>query len=257
VRTDARSAWRRGFTLALCLLGLSLVPSLRGVAHAQEVPAATPQRPAEPPPPPEPTELCGHHEEAEPESGSWIGAGFTAGLLNLPKLGIGVEVIGELRVPNMWPIELSATYWFENDAVLNATELDLAANPFIYAPYPPGGSRLEVTEMQASAALCPFEYNLETGSFMACGGVSAGALRASGEGFVNQKAVTRPLFDFDAYARWHFRLGAGIGITYSAGLFIPLFRDHFGYMDRAGDFHQSFRIAPIGGRLDLALTYGF
>ena len=74
---------------------------------------------------------------------------------------------------------------------------------------------------------------------------------------MNQDSSTRALFDIDAYARWHFRLGNGLGISYSAGLFVPFLRDRYGYHDRFGAFHEQFRIAPLGGRLDLALTYGF
>jgi hypothetical protein len=175
----------------------------------------------------------------------------------MPKLGIGVEAVGEIRTPVMWPIEVGAVYWFDNDDELTGVQTDLVAHPLLAVPYPPGGSAVTIQETMLSAALCPYEFHMATGSFLACGGASGGILRASGAGFVDEKTVVRPLFELDAYARWHFRLGGGVGITYSAGLFVPFLRDHFGYHNRFGDYHDQFRMAALGGKLDLAITYGF
>jgi hypothetical protein len=265
--------------VAFALVLLALAGSTRAV-HAQAAapaapapapaaaPAAAPsssamspgQTPATPPavpaPPPADEKLC-ELDDTGSEAGSWIGAGFAVGLLNMPKLGIGLELLGEVRTPVMWPIEIGAVYWLENDDELNSMQTDLIAHPVLAVPYPPGGSRLQIQEMMLSAALCPYEFEMNTGSFLACAGAAAGLLRATGEGFVNESAVTRALFELDAYARWHFRLGSGVGITYSAGVFVPFLRDHFGYHDRFGAYHDQFRIAAIGGRLDLAITYGF
>jgi hypothetical protein len=38
---------------------------------------------------------------------------------------------------------------------------------------------------------------------------------------------------------------------------VPFFRDHFGYRNRFGGYHDRFRMSALGGRLDLALSYGF
>jgi hypothetical protein len=196
-------------------------------------------------------------DEIRNEGGSWIGAGIAVGLLNMPKLGIGLEVTGEVRTPVMWPIELGVVYWLDNDDDLNTVETDLIAHPLLAVPYPPGGSAVVIQETMLSAALCPYEYVMTTGSILACAGASGGILRASGDGFVDEKTAVRPLFQVDAYARWHFRLGGGVGITYSAGLFVPFFRDHFGYRNRFGGYHDQFRMSALGGRLDLAVSYGF
>jgi hypothetical protein len=202
-------------------------PPPAAVAPAAPAPEPAPAAPAPPPPAPaapvapvaapRPSEL----DEISNEGGSWIGAGIAVGLLNMPKLGIGLEITGEVRTPVMWPIELGVVYWLDNDDDLNTVETDLIAHPLLAVPYPPGGSSVAIQETMLSAALCPYEYVMTTGSFLACAGASGGILRASGEGFVDEKTVVRPLFQVDAYARWHFRLGGGVGITYSAGVFVP------------------------------------
>src|SRR6185295_19380710 len=144
---------------------------------------------------------CGP-DETGTHGGSWIGAGLAVGLLNMPKLGSGLEALGELRTPVMWPIEVGAVYWLDNDDELTSVQTDLIAHPLLAVPYPPGGSAVRIQETMLSAALCPYEFEMATGSFLACGGASGGILRAGGEGFVNEKTVVRPLFELDAYARW-------------------------------------------------------
>jgi hypothetical protein len=188
---------------------------------------------------------------------SWVGAGVALGVLNLPKLGAGAKVMGQLRSNGLWPVDLAAVYWFDNEAPLTRDELDLQANPLISVPFPPAGSRLHVTAVQVSAAVCPYERALAPGSLLLCAGVQGGVVRVRSEGFIAAERRSRPQFGFEGYARWHFDLGEALGVTYSAGIFVPLMRDAFGYTDHFGKFSRKFRAAPVGGRLDLALTYAF
>jgi hypothetical protein len=192
-----------------------------------------------------------------PLARSWIGAGLALGVLNLPKLGAGLQLIGELRSANFIPIDIAAIYWFDNDAALTQDELDLRANPLIGVSFPPGGSRFRVSAVQASVAACPYERNLSPGSVMLCAGVQGGSMRVRGQGFASAHDRTRGLFGLEGYARWHFDLSDSVGVSYSAGIFVALMRDRFGYADRFGHFVDKFRSAPVGGRLDLSLTYGF
>ena len=200
---------------------------------------------------------CGPDETGN-QGGSWIGAGLAIGLLNMPKLGIGLEAVGEIRTPVMWPIEVGAVYWLDNDDELTSVQTDLIAHPLLAVPYPPGGSARSIQETMLSAALCPYEFQMATGSFLACGGASGGILRASGEGFVDEKTVVRPLFELDAYARWHFRLGGGVGISVQRGPVRAV-------LPRSLRLPQSLRRAITissawlrsAAQLDLALTYGF
>jgi hypothetical protein len=127
----------------------------------------------------------------------------------------------------------------------------------VLAPFPPGGSRSTFSALEAKAALCPLEHELRSGSIIACAGVQGGVLFVQSEGFVDDQDQTRPLFGFEAYARWHFKLWDPIGVTYSAGVFVPVIRDRFGFRDGFDRFRELFRIAPVGGRLDIALTYSF
>jgi hypothetical protein len=188
---------------------------------------------------------------------SWLGAGFAIGVLNLPKLGAGAALEGELRVPGLFPIDFGLVYFFDNEAALTRDELDLQAHPLIGATFPPGGSRLRVNTAQLSAAACPYERDMKPGSLLLCIGGQGGVIRVRGEGFVGEVDSTRGLFALEAYARWHFPISDTLGVSYSAGVFVPFVRDRFGYLNRHRAFTEKFRIAPVGGRLDLLLTYGF
>jgi hypothetical protein len=124
--------------------------------------------------------------------------------------------------------------------------------------FPAGGGRSTFSAVEARAAVCPLEHGLRSGTLIACVGLQGGVLFARSAGFqADSDDQTRPLFGFELYARWHFRIAGPLGLSYSAGAFVPLFRERFGYRDGFGRFHEQFRIAPIGGRLDLALTYSF
>jgi len=187
---------------------------------------------------------------------SWVGAGVALGVLNLPKIGVGVELLAELRTKSIWPIEFSLIYWFQNDAELSASELDLMLHPFYAYAYPEGGSKLSMTAAQLGAALCPLERYMRSDIFQLCAGVKAGLLRAESRGFPDEGTETRPTLELEGYVRYHFHLGGDLGLSYSAGVFVALLRDRFGYLDRQGDFVEVFRTSPVGARLDLALTYG-
>jgi hypothetical protein len=188
---------------------------------------------------------------------SWLGAGVAIGVLNLPKLGAGAALLGELRAPGVFPIDVGVVYFFDNEAALTRDELDLQANPVIGVTFPPGGSRLRVNALQVSAAACPYERDMKPGSLLLCVGAQGGVIQAHAEGFVGQTDSTRGLFALEGYARWHFPLSDTLGVSYSAGVFVPFLRDRFGYLDRFRKFTEKFRVAPLGGRLDLLLTYGF
>jgi hypothetical protein len=212
-----------------------------------------------PPPPakPAPLPVGMDPEPLQQTSGSWVGAGFAFGVLNMPKLGAGVELIGEVRPRRFWPMDFTLVYWFDNVSELNRAQLDLQIHPQIGLPFPEDGSRLSVHAFQASAALCPYESELASGSLLLCAGVQGGLMHVGSEGLLAEDAQTRALFAFDAYVRWHFRLGSGVGISYSAGAFVPMLRDRFGYEDRYGQFHEQFRVGAVGARLDIAVTYGY
>jgi hypothetical protein len=166
-----------------------------------------------------------------------------------------VELLAELRTESLWPIEFSLVYWFQNDAELGYSELDLMLHPFYAYPYPEGGSKLSMTAAQLGAALCPLERYMGNDIFQLCAGAKAGLLRAESSGFPDQGTETRPTLELEGYARYHFRIAGGLGLTYSAGLFVALIRDRFGYLDRQGDFVELFRTSAVGARLDLALSF--
>lgn len=165
--------------------------------------------------------------------------------------------MGELRSDGAWPIDFGFVYFFDNQAALDRDELDLRAHPLIGLPFPSSGSRLRVSAMQVSAAACPYERDLRPGLLLLCAGVQGGLMRVRSEGFIAPTDTTHALFALEAYARWHFRIDDTLGVSYSAGLFVPFVRDRFGYIDRFGGFSSKFRVGAIGGRLDLVLTYGF
>jgi hypothetical protein len=243
VRSPRRA--RPGWWLCCTVLTL-LYGAGRGLAQAPAEPAVA-EAAAVAPSAPRPVFV------AHPRP-SWVGAGVALGILNLPKIGVGVELIAQLRTESIWPIEFSLSYWFQNDAELSVSELDLMLHPFYVYPYPEGGSKLSMTAAQLGAALCPLERYMRADIFQLCAGVKAGLLRAESTGFPDEGIETRPTLELEGYLRYHFRLGGALGLTYSAGLFVPLIRDRFGYLDRQGDFVEVFRTSAVGARLDLALT---
>lgn len=196
------------------------------------------------------TPAIGEHRQS-----SWVGAGLALGVLNLPKVGVGAELLTELRTRPLWPLEFRLVYWFDNHAELGLSDLDLMVHPYVLIPFPAGGSRLRVSGAQLSVATCPLERRLGSDSLLICGGVQGGVVRVAAEGFAGDKDTTHPSFGFELFARYHFELGARFGISYSAGLFLALLRERYGYRDREDQFREAFRSSLVGGRLDLALTY--
>jgi hypothetical protein len=236
----------------MTLIALALLwGSGHGSAQAPARPAAAPAESTASAAPSQPRPVLIAHPRP-----SWVGAGLALGVLNLPKIGVGAELIAQLRPASFWPIELALVYWFENEAPLSFGELDLMLHPFYAYPYPEGGSGLSMTAAHLGAALCPLDRSLGTDSLQLCAGVQLGLLRGVSTGFPEASAETRPTFELEGHARYHFRLGGNVGLSYSAGVFVALLRDRFGYSDRYGEFVQVFRRSAVGARLDLALTYG-
>lgn len=229
--------------LATAGLALVLAAWPRPALHAQSAgsPTCSPPAAAEPMRAPDPRVM--------------IGAGAALGVLNLPSIALGPELLAEIDVG--WPIDLSVAYFPSNTAQISDHELNLPLHPNFFVPFPEDGSRIRVSMVRASAGTCPLRYRLQSGSLLACGGLFGGVLLAKAAGFVDQSDETRLLLGADAYARWYFRISEPIGITYSAGLFVPFMRERFGYANRQGEFRELFREPPVGGRLDVALTWSF
>lgn len=184
-----------------------------------------------------------------------VGAGATIGVLNLPSLGAGVTLLAQFGT--VLPMDLSITHFFENTTELTTSERDLGLLPLAAVPWPPGGSRTHFSLTQVNFGMCPVQHALDPGVLLGCAGVYGGVITAEAEGFVDPVEIVRVALGLEAYARWRYRLGGPIGLTYSAGLFVPLLRPAFGYVDGYGVFQEQFRVSPIGGRLDVALTYAF
>jgi hypothetical protein len=197
----------------------------------------------------------GPPEGPPPDPRFVLGAGAMIGVLNLPNLGAGITVLGQLGT--IIPIDLALGYYFDNTDELLVMERDLGLHPLFGTPWPPGGSRTAFSIVQASAGVCPLRHELVPGTLFGCGGLYGGLMRAAPEGFVAAEDVLRPVLGLEAYARWRYTLGGPIGLTYSAGLFVPLLRPAFGYVDSRGRFSEQFRVSPLGGRLDVALSYAF
>ena len=190
--------------------------------------------------------------EEQPEP-SRIGLGASIGVLNLPSLGAGVTVLAQLGT--VIPMDLSITHFFENTTELTTTERDLGLVPLAVVPWPPGGSSTTFSLTQLNFGVCPVSHDLDPGVLLGCAGVYGGLITAEAEGFVDPVDTLRVALGLEAYARWRYRLGGPIGLTYSAGLFVPLLRPSFGYIDGYGKFREQFQGSPLGGRLDVALTY--
>jgi hypothetical protein len=197
-------------------------------------------------------------EDPEPEPETLrLGIGTAFGVLNLPKLGVGLEALAELQPASFpFPIDLTFVYWLDNTAELTPSQLDLGVHPLIVVPFPDSGSRIVFSALKFGAAICPYQHELKSGRILLCGGLYGGLLRGSPEGFVGGEEKTSALYGVEAYARWHFHLTGALGLSYSVGLFGALGRERFGHVDAFGDFREDFQVSPVGGRLDLALTFG-
>jgi hypothetical protein len=182
-----------------------------------------------------------------------IAAGFVLGVLNLPKLAMGPALLAEVEAG--WPHDFGVSYLPPNGAQVGYRELDLELHPLATVPFPPGGSEIEVSLLQVNAATCPLRHRLTTGRLLGCAGLYGGMLSATGEGFIRGGGEeTRFLAGAEVYGRWHFRIAGPVGLTYSAGLFVPFVREPFGYRDREGGFRELFRQPSFGGRLDVMLA---
>lgn len=233
-RTRVRSS--RHLALAwLALLTASSVRAENGRAGADRVEARCD---AEPP----------------PTFGAFaLGAGVAVGFLNLPRVGIAPSFWARLAPAETWALEMSLDAWLDNDAPLSNYERDLGVHPmYVISPNDSGSIRFRAFE--GGVALCPYRTSLDPGELSFCAGVRGGVIEADGIGFAQATAATRGLFSVEGHARWRYHLVGPLGLSYSAGLFVPLLRDQFSYVDAFGRQRDKFRQAPLGGRLDLALT---
>ena len=186
-----------------------------------------------------------------------LGAGGTLGVLNLPAAAPGLTLMTQFFPCGFWPIELRAAYFFTVESELSSGELELPLESFMALRFPPEGSGVRGSAAQLDAALCPIQHPVGGGLLLACGGAYVGAAFIEGYGFAPNRSESRLQLGFEAHARFNFAISGGLGFTYSAGVVAPLLRQQFGYHDHDGEFVKTFQVAPVGGRLDLLLTYGF
>jgi hypothetical protein len=127
-------------------------------------PEASTPAPAVVQPPPEPAfEPVPAPAPAPSDPPVHLGAGVDVGVLNLPNLGVAATLYAQLAPRDFWPIELSASYFFDNHQELSIGELDLVAHPQLIAPFPRDGARAVFRIVQLSAALCPYQRALDAG----------------------------------------------------------------------------------------------
>jgi hypothetical protein len=194
-------------------------------------------------------------EPADDEGPIWVGAGAAFGVLNLPSLGVGAQLLGHVEPDFLWPLEFGAIFWAENSVSLTDEERDLVLSELFIVPFPTGGTRTHFNAMQVVGALCPLGTELAPGEVRICGGFHAGLISVSSEGLQKPSDTNSPLLGVDLYARFRFPLFGPFGISYSAGLFVPLLHDSFGYTDSLGRFQEQFGTSPVGGRVDAMITF--
>lgn len=185
-----------------------------------------------------------------------VGAGVAVGLLNLPSVGVAPSLWARLAPADTWALEMSLDAWLDNDADLSTYERDLGVHPMLVVS-PTGKGSVRFNAFEGGLAVCPYRSLLDPGELSFCAGVRGGMIEAHGIGFAQASDATRALFSIEAHARWRYHLAGPLGLSYSAGLFVPVLRDRFTYVDAFGRERDKFRLAPLAGRLDLALTLDF
>ena len=151
----------------------------------------------------------------------------------LPGFGFGTAVIAILEPPHVWPVEIGATLWPHDRAIVD-----------------PGGATL--LQLTGGVALCP----RLVGPLSACAGVEAGELRAQGFGYSRNELQHELLVDGTVELRLDWRFGHDTGARFGAGAWIPVSRPRFAFRDGTTDV-MVFQPAAVAGVSELALWTRF
>lgn len=191
-------------SLALAI-ALMIDPDAAFSATAAASPSRTRERPpASPGPQPKPA-------KSPPAFGGFVSAGVTFAFGNMPETAEGLWVLGAVKPPHFFPIEVGAHLFMDQT---------ITRGP---------GMRAGFSRATADLFLCPLDLRVKIFGFGACAGVQAGTLTAYGvklEGLTDSRQAV-----LDAAARGHldlFFLGRfALRLMPAAG--VQLNRDYFDF----------------------------
>ncbi|WP_437675784.1 hypothetical protein [Sorangium sp. So ce131] len=182
------------------------------------------QRILVPPPPPDPLRVD-------------VGVGPAFGLGLLPALGAAAALRARLSPPRLPAFELGALLWAPSEAAVG-----------------PSGARFSWAE--GFVSVCPLEVGAAT-RLSACAAVRAGALSAGGFGFDAELSEDRLTVNGALEARAAQRLLGPLTAAGGFALVVPFVRDTFYYTDAEGADRRVFRMAPLGGTVEILLGVEF
>lgn len=165
--------------------------------------------------------------------------GVSAELGVLPDPGLGGSLRLTLRVPPVWPIQLSLI-----GAIPQTMKLTSAQ----------GSS--DFNFWAAGLALCPDWLEGQPLGLRTCAGVRAGVLRSRGTGFAQPLTAASPWADVTLQAGPALRFGR-FGMDLAVRVSVPFVRDTYRYEDLGGRARSLHRAAGVVGGVELATGYFF
>lgn len=181
---------------------------------------------------------------ALPEQRSTVafGASGVTGTGLLPDLNFGVAALFRLMLPEIWPIEISGTFWLPNQGSLNQS-----------------GSKSRTIELvHAGPSICPLNWHWKRFSSVGCVGAQFGVIRAKTVGlYDNSGSTTKPVINFDLSASFEVEVFGHFFPRLAVRAALPTLQHNFRYFDQIGVSRELFFMSQIGLITELGLALKF
>jgi hypothetical protein len=183
--------------------------------RTRERAAASPVRPPKPPKPP-------------PSYSGFVSAGVAFGFGNMPETAEGVWIVGAVKPPALFPVELGAHLFRDQTTT------------------PAPGIRVGFSRATVDLFLCPLDLRVNVVGLGACAGVQAGTL--TGYGALSDGLFSHQQAIIDTAARGHLDLffWHRFALRIMPALGVALNRDTFQYREN-GQKSKAFQLSPVYG----------
>jgi hypothetical protein len=159
----------------------------------------------------------------------------------LPRFGVGPLIRSRIEPPRFWAFELGGVLF-----------------PAVDATQGIAGATFQLSE--AFLSTCPLTLHAFGAALSACAGVQAGALHATGFGFVGAGSEELGIFNVAVEGRVHRRLWGPLVAGAGLGLVVPTLRSRFSFPLTTGTVTSDqvlFTMSPVAGALDLSVGVEF